>query len=264
MSRLAEQDILLQGTSINLSFGGKRVLEDVSLTIKSGEIVTLIGPNGSGKTTLSRVLLGLQAADSGKVFKKENITIGYMPQKLLIERVLPLTVRRFLRIIPNKFSLRGKNHVEAIAEKLGISHIISHQIHDISGGEMQRVLLARALLREPDIMVLDEPVQGMDVHGQAEFYHLLETIRKEQQCSILMISHDLHMVMASTSRVICMNRHICCQGYAEEISKHPEYLALFGKKEAESIAVYTHDHDHTHNAAGHICTEHETEKEPTS
>lgn len=253
MQTTSSQNILIEGKELSLSFAGKLVLDRVSLVIKKGEVVTLIGPNGSGKTTLSRILLGLQKPDAGTVSQKSKLTVGYMPQKLVIDRVLPLTVRRFLRIVHSKPTLRGKKDVEKMAEILGISHILSEQIHGISGGEMQRVLLARALLIKPELLVLDEPVQGMDIHGQADFYQLLDTVQKEHQCGILMISHDLHMVMASTSRVICMNRHICCQGYAEEISKHPEYLALFGKQEAKSIAVYTHDHDHTHDIAGHVC-----------
>lgn len=229
------------------------MLDHVSLSVKSQEIVTLIGPNGSGKTTLSRVLLGLQQPDSGAIERKENLVVGYMPQKLVVDRVLPLTVRRFLRLQGDDRHLRDLSRIMEVAEMLSITHLLSNQIHDISGGELQRVLLARAVLREPDLMVLDEPVQGMDIHGQAEFYRLLEEIRSKQHCGILMISHDLHMVMAATTKVVCINHHICCQGHPEEVTKHPEYLALFGKKDAKRLAVYTHDHDHTHDAAGHIC-----------
>ncbi len=261
MTQTSSSDLLLQGNDIHLRFGEKKVLEHVSIEIKAGEVITLIGPNGSGKTSLSRILLGLQKADKGTVYRKKKLVVGYMPQKLYIDKVLPLTVRRFLRIMPDRPALRDKSDVENIADKLGIASLLLKQVHDLSGGETQRVLLARALLRNPDLMILDEPIQGMDIHGQAEFYQLLETIRHEQKCAIFMISHDLHMVMASTSKVICMNRHICCEGFPEEISKHPEYLALFGKKEASSMAVYTHHHDHTHDVAGHICNGHSEEKE---
>lgn len=256
-SSSTSSNLLIKAENIHLRLNGTLVLDHISLQMHEGDIITLIGPNGSGKTTLSRVLLGLQPIDGGNLYKRPDLHIGYMPQTLFIDRVLPLTVRRFLRIMPNKIHLRSPETVEAYAEKTGISHLLSHQIHDISGGELQRVLLTRALLRKPDLMILDEPIQGMDIHAQAEFYRLLESLQKEQQCAILMISHDLHMVMASSSKVICMNHHICCEGYPEEISNHPEYLSLFSKKDAASLAMYKHTHNHTHDASHHECTHHE-------
>jgi zinc transport system ATP-binding protein len=248
-----KKNLLVSVKAITYRVAKQVVLDNVSLEIARGEVVTLIGPNGSGKTTLAKILLGLQRPDQGEVFKQASLVIGYMPQIIQIDRVLPITVRRFLRIDAKNNRLTHRGRIEQVAKQCGIEAILLQQMHDISGGEMQRVLLARALLRNPDLMVLDEPTQGMDMQGQAEFYKLLQSIQKQQKCGILMISHDLHMVMASTSKVICINRHICCQGYPEEINQHPEYLALFGKKEAQAMAVYTHEHDHSHDVSGHIC-----------
>jgi zinc transport system ATP-binding protein len=245
------KDELISCRGIRVTFGGQPVLSDVSLQIKKREIVTIIGPNGSGKTTLLRIICGLHKPDSGEVRIKEGLVIGYMPQKLVVDKVLPLTVRRFLRLNGQK-SLRDVATVEHIAEEFKILHLMKKQIHDISGGEMQRVMLARALLLEPDLLVLDEPTQGLDITGQAEFYNLVSKVRDKKGCAVLMVSHDLHMVMAATDRVICLNQHICCEGRPEDINEHPEYLALFGKKEAENVAIYAHKHDHTHGMDGHV------------
>ncbi|MCE3232187.1 MAG: znuC [Rickettsiaceae bacterium] len=236
--------------NISVSFSGHNVLKDVSLSLKEKEIVTIIGPNGSGKTTLLRIICGLHKPDSGTVTKEKGLVIGYMPQKLTIDKVLPLTVRRFLRL-NGKRSLRDINSVEKVAEEFGILHLMKKQVHDISGGEMQRVMLARAILLEPNILILDEPTQGLDINGQSEFYQLISDIRDKRNCAILMVSHDLHMVMAATDRVICINKHICCEGSPEHINSHPEYLALFGRA-AETVALYTHKHDHVHGIDGHI------------
>jgi zinc transport system ATP-binding protein len=246
------QNELISCNKINVSFGTHKVLNEVSLAVKHGEIVTIIGPNGSGKTTLLRIICGLHKADSGHVVTKEKLVIGYMPQKLTIDRAMPLTVRRFLRLNGKEKVLRNITTVENLAKEFGILHLMKKQIHDISGGEMQRVMLARAILLKPDLLVLDEPTQGLDINGQDEFYKLIAQIRKKNDCAILMVSHDLHMVMASTDRVICINGHICCAGTPEHINDHPEYLALFGKKTAENFALYTHKHDHTHGIDGHV------------
>lgn len=243
---------LLAAQDISIAFHKRVALEHVSLHINPGEIVTLIGPNGSGKTTLLRILLGLQKPDTGQITKSNKLVIGYIPQKMAIDPILPLTVRRFLRLRGNSNNLRDIETVENMARDLEISHVMKSQIHDISGGEMQRVMLARALLLEPNLLVLDEPTQGLDAHGQAEFYKLISEIRRVENCAILMVSHDLHMVMASTDRVICLNHHICCEGHPENVSQDAEYISLFGKESANNIAVYTHKHDHTHDIGGDV------------
>lgn len=241
-------ETLIKAKDVGVVLDGKSVLHDVTFEIKKGEIVTIIGPNGSGKTTLLRVLLGLQHMHTGSLYVDSNIVIGYMPQRFTINRVLPLTVRRFLRLQGEQVRLRALDEVHRVVDRLGIEHLLMQQIHDVSGGELQRVLLARALLMKPDILVLDEPVQGLDIQGQSEFYQLISRLRKEENCSVLSVSHDLHMVMAATDRVVCLNQHVCCEGHPEHVSKHPDYVALFGKEHAQNIAFYTHRHDHAHDA----------------
>lgn len=234
--------------NISLGYFGAYIVENVSISISKGEIVTIVGPNGSGKTTILKILLGLIKPDKGNVFRKNGLKIGYMPQKISIERIMPITVRRFLRLNGRR-NLRDIGSVEKIAQDIGISGLLKKQIHEISGGEMQRVMLARALLLKPELLVLDEPIQGLDVQGQEEFYQIIESVKTKYGCSILMVSHDLHVVMAKTDRVICLNKHICCQGHPEEISKHPEYLSLFGRKEVgDRFAIYPHHHDHSHSS----------------
>ncbi|PIR39677.1 MAG: zinc ABC transporter ATP-binding protein ZnuC [Alphaproteobacteria bacterium CG11_big_fil_rev_8_21_14_0_20_39_49] len=241
---------LINCKDISVSFGGRDVLKGVSLIVSKKEIVTIIGPNGSGKTTLLKTICGIQQSTKGKVKVSKNTVIGYMPQKIHIEKILPLTVRRFLRLNGTSKKLRSIEDVESIAIKFNISNILKQQVHDISGGEMQRVMLARAVLLHPDLLILDEPTQGLDINGQAEFYNLISHIRDEIGCGIIMVSHDLHMVMASTDKVVCINQHICCEGTPEDINEHPEYIALFGKKNAENVAIYTHNHDHVHDQIG--------------
>lgn len=233
--------------NVSFSRAGSNILTSVSIGVSKSEIVTLVGPNGSGKTTILKILLGLIVPDSGKVVKRDGLVVGYMPQKISVERVMPITVRRFLRLNGISRHLRALDAVESIAHDMGIGKLLKKQIHEISGGEMQRVMLARALLLRPALLVLDEPTQGLDVQGQEEFYRIIESVKKQYGCGILMVSHDLHVVMAKTDRVICLNRHICCEGHPEDISRHPEYLSLFGRKEVGNrFAIYPHKHDHSH------------------
>ncbi|MFT2098269.1 zinc ABC transporter ATP-binding protein ZnuC [Marinomonas sp. GJ51-6] len=234
---------------IGISFDGRALLDSIDMSISEGEIVTLIGPNGSGKSTLIRTLLGLQAATSGKVIRHKALRIGYMPQKLHVDPTLPLTVKHFLALV------RGvdKRDILPTLEKLGIAYLLHSQVHVLSGGETQRVLLARALLNKPNLLVLDEPVQGVDVNGQVELYNLIEGIRDELGCGVLMVSHDLHLVMAKTDTVVCINQHVCCSGSPQHVTGHPAYQALFGVPGAdESIAIYAHQHDHVHSEHGDI------------
>ena len=247
-SRMADSSPFLVAVSgVSLTLGGQSVLKDVSLEVRSGQIVTLIGPNGSGKTSLVRVILGLVAPSGGRVSSRPGLRIGYMPQRLHVDPVLPLTVRRFLLLGGRCPEAR----LQATLKEVGASHVVEHPIQAVSGGEMQRVLLARALLREPDLLVLDEPVQGVDVNGQVELYDLISRIRQRHGCGILMVSHDLHLVMAATDHVTCLNHHVCCSGAPEVVSQDPAYLGLFGAA-TNKLAVYTHHHNHAHNLHGDV------------
>ncbi len=237
---------LLAAKQVSISFGKKNVLTDVHLTVDRGEIVTLIGPNGAGKSTLVRIVLGLVKPNSGKIQKADNINIGYMPQKLHIDPYLPLSVERFLEVAGGG-EIPKKREFHKIIQEVGIEAVLKSPIQDISGGELQRVLLARAILRHPDLLVLDEPVQGVDIIGQEELYHLIMRFRDQLNCGILMVSHDLHLVMAGTDSVICLNQHVCCSGRPEDVSRHPEFINLFGISAPKGIAVYTHQHDHRHD-----------------
>jgi len=241
-------DPLIQIQDIVVKAGRKVLVEGVSLSVSPGEVVTIIGPNGAGKTTLIKAVLGLLEPSAGTVNRKEGIRIGYMPQRLAVDQNMPLTVRRFLGLA-GKFEPGVRARV---LEETGIAHIIDSSIHDISGGEWQRMLLARALLREPDLLVLDEPVQAVDVSGQADLYRLIGEIKERHNCAILMVSHDLHMVMSSTDRVVCINTHLCCAGHPDTVSQDPSYVALFGPSVAENLALYRHSHDHEHNLDGSI------------
>lgn len=226
------------------------VLQNISLELNAGEIVTVIGPNGAGKSTLVKLANGLIDPTEGQVHRKPKLRIGYMPQRLSFDASLPLTVQRFLTL-----SNSDLGQVTAAQARLSIEHLRNTAVHVLSGGELQRVLLARALLRQPQLLVLDEPVQGVDVSGQTELYALITALRDELGCGVLMVSHDLHLVMADTDRVVCLNHHICCQGKPESVSTDPAYLQLFGHKTASKIAVYTHQHDHSHDMHGNVVGE---------
>ncbi|TVP90786.1 MAG: zinc ABC transporter ATP-binding protein ZnuC [Pseudomonadaceae bacterium] len=242
---MSEELLSLKG--VNLHLNGNSILEQVKLAVHRGEIVTLIGPNGAGKTSLVRVVLGLLKVDSGQVQRKQGLRIGYMPQKLQVDATLPLTVARFLMLAPG---IRRPAAEAALAE-VGASHLLKRPLQQVSGGELQRILLARALLRNPDLLVLDEPVQGVDVNGQLELYQLITRLRDRYNCGVLMVSHDLHLVMATTNTVVCLNRHICCSGHPEQVSLDPAFVALFGDQ-ASALAVYNHHHDHAHDLHGKV------------
>jgi zinc transport system ATP-binding protein len=241
---------LIRLDQVTVTFAGQNVLENIQLSVKPGEIVTLIGPNGAGKTTLVRAVLGLLKPNSGSVWRKPKLRIGYMPQKLYVDPTLPLSVLRFLRLVP------GVDRPRALAAliEVGAEKVIDSPLQGISGGEMQRVLLARALLREPELLVLDEPVQGVDVAGQAELYSLITRLRDRYGCGVLMVSHDLHLVMSTTDQVVCLNRHVCCSGHPEQVSNDPAFVELFGKN-AQSLAIYHHHHDHAHDLHGAVVEE---------
>lgn len=239
---------LLSLAGVSVSFGQSQVLVDVSVAVAPGRIVTVVGPNGAGKSTLLKVALGLRAPDRGKVLRRAG-RIGYVPQKLVVERTLPLSVDRFLAMAAPGEPAPA---LAAALERVSAGRILRAQVSDLSGGELQRVMLARAVLRRPALLVLDEPVGGVDMVGQAELYDLIATLAREEGVGVLMVSHDLHLVMAATDEVVCLNRHVCCAGHPEAVSRHPEYLALFGPRVAASLAVYTHDHDHAHLPDGTV------------
>lgn len=239
---------LVKADGICMQFGDRQVLQQVDLEVSRGQVVTLIGPNGAGKTTLVRIVLGLLQQHAGTIIRAPELRVGYMPQKLHVDPTMPITVKRFLQLAGQI----GAGPIQEILSEVNVSHLMNRQLSDISGGELQRVLLARALSRSPELLVLDEPAQGVDVAGQAELYQLIGEIRDRHNCGVLMISHDLHLVMATTDEVICLNHHICCHGRPEHVSIDPSYLALFGKKEAKSLAIYTHKHNHHHDIAGGI------------
>lgn len=234
---------LLQVSNVDLIIGKQLLLQQINLSISKGEILTVIGPNGAGKTTLLRVALGLLKPSMGTVQKASGVKIGYMPQRLHIDPTFPLTVKRLL-------SLACKGDTSTILpllEEVGAAHVYDAAMQTLSGGELQRVLLARALVREPDLLVLDEPVQGVDVHGQVELYQLISRIRDQRGCAVLMVSHDLHLVMAATDQVLCLNQHICCSGTPESVSNHPAFAELFGPGAVQHMAVYVHDQNHHHH-----------------
>jgi zinc transport system ATP-binding protein len=235
MTRLAALE------EVSLAFGRRLVLDRVSLEVRAGEIVTLVGPNGAGKTSLLRILLGLQRPGAGRVWRAAGLRIGYLPQRLAIDGTLPLTVRRLLALARPAVAAA----IDAALAEVGARALAAQAVQALSGGELQRVLLARALLREPDLLVLDEPVQGVDVAGQGELYALIRRVRDRRGCGVLLVSHDLHLVMAASDEVVCLNHHVCCSGHPEAVSRHPAYRALFG----DAIAVYAHHHDHVHERA---------------
>ncbi|MDU8418987.1 zinc ABC transporter ATP-binding protein ZnuC [Pseudomonas syringae] len=240
-------DALIRLDKVAVTLSGQNVLDDIQLSVKPGEIVTLIGPNGAGKTTLVRAVLGLLKPDAGSVWRKPRLRVGYMPQKLHVDQTLPLSVLRFLRLVPGV----DRTVAASALEEVGAGKVIDSPIQGISGGEMQRVLLARALLRKPELLVLDEPVQGVDVAGQAELYSLITRLRDRHQCGVLMVSHDLHLVMSTTDQVVCLNRHVCCSGHPEQVSHDPAFVELFGNN-AQSLAIYHHHHDHAHDLHGAV------------
>lgn len=247
---LVPKNALLSGRSLMFSRGGRAILEGVDIDIASGEIVTLIGPNGAGKTTLVRLLLGLVQPDSGTVTRKSALRVGYAPQRFDLAPAIPMTVERFLGRTSWPWASQPSASIASVLSEVGAARVQNSQLTALSGGELQRVVLARALLRDPELLVLDEPVRGVDYAGEAELYTLIGRLRDDRGLGILLVSHDLHVVMASSDRVICINRHVCCSGVPELVARSPEYVKLFGPEAARSFALYSHHHDHAHDLAG--------------
>jgi len=234
--------------NVSIKFNQRNVLSGVSLALQPGRILTLLGPNGAGKSTLVRIVLGLLAPTTGSVQRDPALRIGYVPQKLHIDPTLPVTVERFMRLT------RGSKLAEIMPalKRVQAGHLLNSPLQKLSGGETQRVLLARALLNQPQLLVLDEPTQGVDVNGQVALYDLINQLRVELNCGVLMVSHDLHLVMAKTDEVLCLNHHICCSGTPEAVSQHPEFIAMFGPRGAQELAIYRHHHNHRHDLQGRI------------
>lgn len=233
---------LLNLATVSKRFAQRLVLDNISMAITQGEITTVIGPNGAGKSTLLKIILGLIAPDSGTIERSSELRIGYMPQKLYVDPTLPLTTQRFLRLADTASSACDK-----ALELTGISHLKHNEFQNLSGGEMQRVLLARAIVRRPNLLVLDEPVQGVDINGQNELYRIITNLTKILNCAVVLVSHDLHLVMSDSDHVICLNHHICCQGKPEKVTRDPAYIDIFG-----NTSIYNHQHNHQHNLHGQI------------
>ncbi|HLR17205.1 MAG TPA: zinc ABC transporter ATP-binding protein ZnuC [Alcanivoracaceae bacterium] len=233
---------------VTVRYGDHEALSNVDMELYPGQIVTLVGPNGAGKSTLARVVLGSIKPHSGSIKRKKKLRIGYMPQSIKLDDSLPITVDRFLWL--GKSCSKAKRM--AILNRVGVAHLASRAVQQLSGGEWQRVLLARALLRSPDLLVLDEPAQGVDITGQDALYGLLKEVRDEIQCAILLISHDLHLVMAATDKVLCLHQHVCCAGTPDVVEQDPAFRALFPQHQPGNLALYQHHHDHEHHLDGII------------
>jgi zinc transport system ATP-binding protein len=235
---------------------GRPILVDVDMHLDPGEIVTIVGPNGAGKTTLLKVALGLVKPDSGSVWRRPGLKLGYVPQRLYVDPALPLKVRRLMSLTQR----HAPAAIQAALEETGVGQLIDADVHALSGGEFQRVLIARALLARPDVLVLDEPVQGVDFSGEVALYERIAAIRDRHGCAVLLVSHDLHVVMAATDRVICLNGHVCCAGVPHEVAESPEYVRLFGPRAAGALALYHHRHDHDHALSGEVVKDGEEER----
>ena len=242
-----ENNILVKLKDVGLKRNDKWLVKGVSLVVEKGKIITLIGPNGSGKSTTAKIALGLHKNIEGEVQKLTN-KIGYVPQKISIDWTLPLRVKDFMLLTDD---LNDKLIDEALT-LTGVDHLKNKNLGNLSGGEFQRVLLARAISKKPELLVLDEPVQGVDFTGEIALYELIKKISENLDCGILLISHDLHTVMSATDHVVCLNGHVCCSGSPLDVAKNKEYKALFGEQASQTLSIYEHKHDHVHSSDGEI------------
>ena len=242
---------LVQVEGLSVRYGARTALSRVSLRVEPSEIVTIVGPNGSGKTSLLRAIIGAIKPFQGRVVKAGSLKIGYVPQKLHIDETLPITVSRFLKLSGGVTAA----DIDYTLKQAGVPELEEAQLSQLSGGQFQRVLLARALIAKPDLLLLDEATQGLDQRGSASFYQQIETVRQNTGCAVLMISHELHVVMSASDRVICLNGHVCCEGTPAVVASAPEYRALFGTGTGGALALYRHEHDHGHDHADH-CHDH--------
>ena len=242
-----ENNILVKLKDVGLKRNDKWLVKGVSLVVEKGKIITLIGPNGSGKSTTAKIALGLHKNIEGEVQKLTN-KIGYVPQKISIDWTLPIRVKDFMLLTDD---LNDKLIDEALT-LTGVDHLKNKNLGNLSGGEFQRVLLARAISKKPELLVLDEPVQGVDFTGEIALYELIKKISENLNCGILLISHDLHTVMSATDHVVCLNGHVCCSGSPLDVAKNKEYKALFGEQASQTLSIYEHKHDHVHSSDGEI------------
>ena len=241
-----KSELLLRASDISYSNSGKSILDQVSFELYRGQITTIIGPNGAGKSTLTSIVNGLIENYTGTIKRADNLKIGYLPQKVYVNTLMPLSVQRLMQLTQR---VKDAEVDEALAQT-DVSYLKHRQVQSLSEGELKRVLLARTTLGKPDLIVLDEPTAGVDVTGEIKMYELIGEFRNRLQCAVLLVSHDLHLVMSKTDQVLCLNQHLCCSGLPESVSQHPEYLALFGDQAADAIAVYSHRHDHVHDVSG--------------
>ena len=242
-----ENNILVKLNEVGIKQNDKWLVKGVSLVVEKGKIVTLIGPNGSGKSTTAKIALGIYKKIEGQVEKYTN-NVGYVPQKISIDWTLPLRVNDFMLLTEN---LKDEAVNEALS-LTGVIHLKNKNLGNLSGGEFKRVLLARAISRKPDLLVLDEPVQGVDFTGEIALYELIKKISDTLNCGILLISHDLHTVMSATDHVVCLNGHVCCSGSPSDVARNNEYKALFGEQASQTLSIYEHKHDHVHSNDGEV------------
>ncbi|WP_088346958.1 MULTISPECIES: ATP-binding cassette domain-containing protein [Rhodomicrobium] len=241
-------EALVTGDRLGLTLSGKTILENVDVTVHAGEILTVIGPNGAGKTSLARLLLGLMPPTTGSIARAPGLKVGYVPQRFPVDPSIPINVRRFLTLTVRV----SPSAIRSVLQEVGALHLIDRPISVLSGGEFQRVCLARALIGVPRLLVLDEPAQALDYAGELQLYELIGDIRRRRGCGILLISHDLHVVLGASDRVLCINGHVCCEGVPEKVANHPEYARLFGRDAGKAVAVYRHRHDHEHDLSGAV------------
>ncbi len=242
--------ILTKLKSVGVQRNKRWLIHNINLTVNRGEIVSVIGPNGAGKSTVGKIVAGSMLPDVGTVERAKGIRVGYVPQKVHIDSTLPMTVRRLVQMSRVKQS----QEIDEMLSQLRILSLVDSPVQDLSGGEFQRALLARVLLTKPDLLILDEPTTGLDFAGEANLYQHIEDVRDSYNCGVLLICHDLHIVLANTNRVVCLNVHVCCSGKPKKIVGDEAFIQLYGQEVADSHAVYLHDHDHSHNLDGSITT----------
>jgi zinc transport system ATP-binding protein len=241
-----QDEILLRARNIKYSQGRRVILDNISFELKRAQITTIIGPNGAGKSTLTNIVNGLIEQFDGEIERSPDLRIGYLPQKVYVNTLMPLSVERLLQLT----HLSSDDEIDHALAQTEVGYLKHRQVRSLSEGELKRVLLARTTLGNPELLVLDEPTAGVDVTGEVKMYDLIGELRDRLQCAVLLVSHDLHLVMSQTDQVLCLNQHLCCSGLPESVSQHPEYLALFGQQASDSIAIYAHHHDHVHDVSG--------------
>ncbi len=240
-------DLLLRARDVSYRRGGQLILDRVNFELQRGQITTIIGPNGAGKSTLTNIVNGLITQFDGSIERAAGLRMGYLPQKVYVNTLMPLSVERLLRLTRDATA----DEIARALAQTEVAYLRQRQVRSLSEGELKRVLLARTTLGNPDLILLDEPTSGVDVTGEIRMYELIGELRRQLDCGVLLVSHDLHLVMSQTDQVLCLNQHLCCSGRPESVSQHPEYLALFGRQAAEAIAFYAHHHDHEHDVSGH-------------